>query len=194
MLEGRKGEKVKQAEKLTYELKRNIDIEYKRRAIRFMEEQAKSNRPFFLYYNHSLMHIPVVPRDEYKGKSGNGDWSDCLLELDGDFGELLDTINALGLRDNTIVVLAGDNGNEEMLLNRGTAGFFEGSYFTGMEASLRTPCIARWKPGGIHLLERREDVRCQMAEFQTSAGAAKVFHRPGSTVGQSACRQSGYRS
>jgi arylsulfatase len=148
MLEGRKGEKVKQAEKLTYELKRNIDIEYKRRAIRFMEEQAKSNRPFFLYYNHSLMHIPVVPRDEYKGKSGNGDWSDCLLELDGDFGELLDTINALGLRDNTIVVLAGDNGNEEMLLNRGTAGFFEGSYFTGMEASLRTPCIARW-PGKI---------------------------------------------
>jgi arylsulfatase A-like enzyme len=35
-----------------------------------------------------------------------------------------------------------------MLLHRGTAGFFEGSYFTGMEGSLRTPCIARW-PGRI---------------------------------------------
>jgi hypothetical protein len=66
MLEGRKGGKVKQADKLTYELKRNIDVEYKRRAFRFVEENAKSKRPFFLYFNHSLMHIPVVPRDEYK--------------------------------------------------------------------------------------------------------------------------------
>ena len=148
MLEGRKGETLKQAEKLTFDLKRNVDVDYKRRAFGFMEEQAKGHKPFFLYFNHSLMHIPVVPRDEYKGKSGNGDWADCLLQLDGDFGELLDKLDALGLRDNTIVVFAGDNGNEEMLLHRGTAGFFEGSYFTGMEASLRTPCIARW-PGRI---------------------------------------------
>ncbi len=146
MLEGRKGKKVKEGEKLTFDLKRNVDVEYRRRAFRFMEGQAQ--RPFFLYFNHSLMHIPVVPRDEYKGKSGNGDWADCLLQLDGDFGALLDKLDALGLRDNTIVVFAGDNGNEEMILHRGTAGFFEGSYFTGMEASLRTPCIARW-PGKI---------------------------------------------
>ncbi len=148
MLEGRKGAKVKEAEKLTCDLKRNVDVEYQRRAFGFLEEQAQAKRPFFLYYNHSLMHIPVVPRDEYRGKSGNGGFADSLLQLDGDFGDLLDKLDALGLRDNTIVVFAGDNGNEEMLLNRGTAGFFEGSYFTGMEASLRTPCIARW-PGKI---------------------------------------------
>ncbi len=148
MLQGRKGEKVTQAGRLTFDLKRNVDVEYKLRAFRFIEENSRAKRPFFLYFNHSLMHIPVVPRDEYKGKSGNGDWADSLLQLDGDFGELLDKIDALGLRENTIVVFAGDNGNEEMLLNRGTAGFFEGSYFTGMEGSLRTPCIARW-PGKI---------------------------------------------
>ena len=39
------------------------------------------------------MHIPVTPRDEYRGRSGNGDWADCLLQLDGDFGELLDTLS-----------------------------------------------------------------------------------------------------
>jgi arylsulfatase A-like enzyme len=135
---------MRKAEKLTYDLKRNIDVEYKRRALLFMEENAQSPRPFFLYYNHSLMHIPVVPRNEYKGKSANSDWADCLLQLDGDFGEFLDKIDTLGLRENTIMVFAGDNGNEEMLLHRGTAGYFEGSYFTGMEGSLRTPCIARW--------------------------------------------------
>jgi arylsulfatase len=148
MLEGRKGEKVREAEKLTYDLKRNVDVEYKRRAFGFMEDAARTGRPFFLYFNHSLMHIPVVPRDEYAGKSGNGDFADCLLQLDGDFGELLDTLDVFGLRENTIVVFAGDNGNEEMLLHRGTGGFFEGSYFTGREAALRTPCIARW-PGKI---------------------------------------------
>ncbi len=80
-------------------------------------------------------------REVYRGQSGNGNWADCLLQLDGDFGDLLDKLDELGLRDNTIVVFAGDNGPEEMLLWRGTAGFFEGSYFTGMEVSLRTPCL-----------------------------------------------------
>jgi hypothetical protein len=94
MLDGRKGEKVKRAEKLSYDLKRNIDIEYKRRAFLSMEQNAASKRPFFLYYGHSRMHVPVVPRDEYKGKSGNGDWGDCLLQLDGDFGQFLDKTDA----------------------------------------------------------------------------------------------------
>jgi arylsulfatase len=98
------------------------------------------------------MHIPVVPRDEYKGKSGQGDWADSLLQLDGDFGDILDKLDELGISDNTIVVFAGDNGNEEMILNRGTAGYWEGSYFTGMEGSLRTPCLVRWPervPAGV---------------------------------------------
>jgi len=78
LLEGRKGEKVEKKEKLTYDVKRNLDVEYQRRNFRFIEENAKAERPFFLYYNHTLMHIPVVPRDEYKGKSSQGDWADCL--------------------------------------------------------------------------------------------------------------------
>jgi arylsulfatase len=122
-----------------------------------MEESAQAGRPFFLYFNHTLMHIPAVPRDEYRGRSGNGDWGDCLLQLDGDFGELLDRIDALGLTEDTIVVFAGDNGNEEHLLNRGTAGFFEGSYFTGMEGSLRTPCLARW-PGHIAAGQKSNEI------------------------------------
>ena len=157
MREGYKGEKVREAGRLSLDLKLSADVEYKRRAFRFMEENAQSKRPFFLYFNHTLMHMPAVPRPEYKGKSGNGEWSDALLELDGDFGEMLDKIDALGLQQDTIVVFAGDNGNEEQLLHRGTAGFFEGSYFTGMEAALRTPCIARW-PGRIAADVRSNEV------------------------------------
>ncbi len=41
-------------------------------------------------------------------------------------------------------MFAGDNGPEEVLLRRGTPGYWEGSYFAGGEGNLRTPCIARW--------------------------------------------------
>jgi arylsulfatase len=132
----------------TYEVRRDIDAEFNRRATRFLHDNAASGTPFFLYFNHSMMHLPVVPRAEYQGTSGSGDWADSLLELDGDFGGLLDQIDTLGLRDNTIVVFAGDNGNDDALLHRGTPGFWEGSYFTGMEGSLRTPCVVRW-PGHV---------------------------------------------
>ena len=154
VLEGRKGEQVHEIGQLTYEVRRDIDAEYSRRATRFIQESAAAGKPFFLYFNHSLMHTPVVPREEYKDKSGNGDWADSLLELDGDFGALLDQIDTLGLRDNTIVVFAGDNGNEDYsLLVSGTPGYWEGSMCTGMEGSLRTPCLVRWPghvPAGWH--------------------------------------------
>ena len=88
--------------------------------------------------------MPTIPRLEFKGKSGNGDWADCLLELDHDFGELLDTLEELGVADDTIVVFAGDNGAEEQVLWRGSPGVFEGSYFSSSEGGLRTPCLIRW--------------------------------------------------
>jgi arylsulfatase len=153
MLEQRKGRRPRRAGKLTYELKRNVDTDYLSRATDFIRDNRANSRPFFLYYNPTLMHLPNVPRDEYKGRSGNGPWADCLLQMDGDFGVLLDVLHQHGIADDTIVVLAGDNGNEEALLHRGSSGFWEGSYFTGQEASLRTPCLIRWpghvKAGGL---------------------------------------------
>ena len=68
--------------------------------------------------------------------------------MDADFGTLLDLLDELNIADNTIVVFAGDNGPEDTLPWRGTAGFWDGSYFTGMEGSLRTPCLIRW-PGHV---------------------------------------------
>ena len=149
MVEIKKGElDVTVGEQLTYEHRQVVDVEYKRRAVAFMERQVADGQPFFVYFNHSMMHLPCVPRAEFDGKTGNGEWADSLLELDSDFGDLLDEIDRLGVRDDTIVVFAGDNGPDDMLLWRGSPGFWEGSYFAGGEGSLRTPCIARW-PGTI---------------------------------------------
>ena len=63
--------------------------------------KAGQDVPFFVYFNHSLMHMPVIPREEFKGKTGHGDWADSLLELDTDFGALLDLLDELDLAGNT---------------------------------------------------------------------------------------------
>jgi len=151
VLESRKGEKVRAVKQLTQEVRRDIDAEFLARSKAFMKRSVEANKPFFLYFNHSLMHFPILPRSEFKGKSGQGEWADCLLQLDADFGTLLDYLKELGIDGDTIVVFSGDNGPEEMEPWRGHPGFFDGSYFTGMEGSLRTPCLVRYPgkvPGG----------------------------------------------
>ena len=139
-------------EQLTMETKKTCDLEYQKRAIKFMEKSVKADKPFYCYFNHSLMHFPMSPRDEFVGKSTNGDWGDCLLMLDHDFGVLLDKLDELGVADNTIVVMCGDNGAEDHLAGRGTGGFFDGSYFSSAEGGIRTPLLIRWPnriPAGI---------------------------------------------
>ncbi len=145
---GTKGGPVEDLEQLTMEVRRDIDSEYLTRAEAFIRRSVAAGTPFYVYFNHSMLHLPTVPRDEFKGKSGAGDWADCLLEMDADFGTLLDLLDELNIADNTIVVFAGDNGPEDALPWRGTAGYWDGSYFTGMEGSLRTPCLIRW-PGHV---------------------------------------------
>jgi arylsulfatase len=126
MHEGRKGEGVKPilSQQLTMEMKKTCDLEYQKRGLDFMERSVSAGKPFFLYFNHSLLHFPMLPRDEFAGKSTNGEWGDCLLMLDHDFGVLLDKLDELGVADNTIVVYCGDNGAEDHLVGRGTGGFF----------------------------------------------------------------------
>lgn len=144
VLESRKGGKVLEVKQLTQDVRRDIDAEFLARSKTFIKQSVDARKPFLLYFNHSLMHLPILPRAEFKGKSRQGDWADCLLQLDADFGTLLDYLKDLGIDDNTIVVFSGDNGPEEMEPWRGHSGFFEGSYFTGMEGSLRTPCLIRY--------------------------------------------------
>ncbi|WP_036497367.1 sulfatase-like hydrolase/transferase [Nocardia aobensis] len=139
---------VTAGEQLTLDVRRDVDLDYLTRTARFIRAATAAGQPFFVYFNHSLMHMPVLPRLDFAGRTGNGDWADALLELDTDFGTVLDLLDELGIGGDTVVVFAGDNGPEEMLPWRGTPGYWEGSYFAGGEGNLRTPCIVRW-PGHI---------------------------------------------
>jgi arylsulfatase len=164
---------VTECEHLTLDVRRDCDVEYLCRAEAFMRRNVADDTPFFVYFNHSMMHMPVIPRAEFHGKSGQGDWADSLLELDTDFGALVALLDDLGVAENTLVVFAGDNGPEEVLLWRGTPGYWEGSYFAGGEGNLRTPCIVPW-PQHVPAGRVSDDIMHVTDWFTTLLDAAGV--------------------
>lgn len=148
VVESTRNSPVREIEQLTVDVKLDLDVEYMRRSKDFIDRSVAAQKPFFLYFNHTLMHMPVAPREAFRGRTGHGPWADALAQLDADFGELLDYLDEKGVGDNTIVVFSGDNGAEELAPDRGHSGFWQGSYFTGMEGSLRTPAMVRY-PGVV---------------------------------------------
>ncbi|MEP0713134.1 arylsulfatase [Algoriphagus sp.] len=130
------------------ENRRLIDEELTDRSIDFITKQVEDKKPFFLYLPYTLAHLPTLPNPKFEGKSGNGTWADVLMEIDYNTGRILDAIDDLNIRENTIVIWMSENGPEEAPSWFGTAGYWRGHYFTALEGSLRTPCLIRW-PGKI---------------------------------------------
>jgi arylsulfatase len=146
--EAKRGEVPKKVADYTLETRRSIDGDLNKRAIDFMKRQVKAGKSFFAYIPYTQPHLPTLPHKDFINKTGNGDFADVIAEMDHRAGEILDAIDNLGIRDNTIVVWTSDNGPEEAAGWNGTAGFWRGGYFTALEGSMRTPFLIRW-PGNI---------------------------------------------
>jgi arylsulfatase A-like enzyme len=146
--EARKGEKARQVAPLNLDTRRTIEAEITNRTVDFIKRNASAGKPFYAYVSSSMVHMPVMPNPDFAGKTGNGDWADCLAEMDYRTGQILDAIKEAGIEDNTIVVFTSDNGPEATHPWEGDSGPWRGTYFTAMEASLRAPFIIRW-PGKI---------------------------------------------
>lgn len=146
--EAHKGARPRQVASLDLENRRTMEAEITTRAVDFIKRNANEGKPFFAYVSSSLVHMPVFPHPDFVGKTGNGDWADTLAELDHRTGQILDAIGDAGVEKNTIVIFASDNGPEATHPWEGDSGPWRGTYFTGMEASLRAPFIIRW-PGKV---------------------------------------------
>ena len=143
-----KREEARKIGVLDVEQRRLMEAEITRRSIDFMRRQVKAGKPFYAYVSFSLMHFPTLPNPEFAGRTGNGDWADCLAEMDYRTGQILGAIKELGIEEDTLVIFTSDNGPEATHPWEGSAGPWRGTYFTAMEASLRTPFIIRW-PGKV---------------------------------------------
>ena len=126
---------------------------YTDQGIAFIERNK--DKPFFLYLAHTMVHSVIAASPTFKGKSQGGLYGDTVEELDHHTGRLLDAIDKLGLRDNTIVIFTTDNGPwnnlQEVLAKRhngavawGSSGPLREGKGSTYEGGLRVPCVVRW--------------------------------------------------
>jgi arylsulfatase A-like enzyme len=131
--EARKGEKPRVVASLNVDNRRTMEAEITSRAVQFIKRNASAGKPLYAYIPFSLVHMPTLPNLEFAGKTGNGDWADCLAEMDYRTEQVLDAIKQAGIEDNTLVVFASDNGPEATDPWEGDSGPWRGTYFTAME-------------------------------------------------------------
>ena len=137
VMEGRRGTDPKELGVYDLEKRRVIDGEFTAKAVDYIRRKAKGEKPFFLFIPYTQTHLPVEPSPAFHGKTGNGRWADVLAQTDHYIGRLLDVIDEMGIRENTIFIFTADNGAEAMVPHQGFSGPWRGSYFTGLEGSLR---------------------------------------------------------
>jgi len=138
---------------LTKKRMETFDEEVSEKAISFIEKAAKEDKPFFLWWNSTKMHIFTHLKDELDGKTGLGIYADGMVEHDRQVGELLAKLKELGIDENTIVMYSTDNGAEAFTWPDGGTTMFRGEKNTQWEGGYRVPCAIKWpgviKPGTV---------------------------------------------
>jgi arylsulfatase len=125
-----------------------IDDEITKMTLDYLDKAAKSDKPFFLWWNSTRMHIFTHLKPASEGKTGLGVEADGMVEHDAMVGQILDKLKELGLDKNTIVMYSTDNGAEEFSWPDGGTTPFRGEKNTNWEGGYRVPCAMRW-PGVI---------------------------------------------
>jgi arylsulfatase len=165
---GKRGEEPRELYVYDRARRRTIDREITDHAIDFIKRNAAAEQPFFAFLPYTQTHEPVDAHPDYVGKTGNGSFADVLAQTDAYVGELLDTIDELGLTDDTIVIFTADNGREGVPRSFGFTGPWRGRMFSPCEGSLRVPFLIRW-PGTIPEKQVSNDIVHVIDLFPTLA-------------------------
>ncbi|MET4389035.1 arylsulfatase A-like enzyme [Bradyrhizobium sp. F1.4.3] len=150
-----------------------VDEEFLGAAKDFIGRQAKADKPFFVWFNSTRMHVFTHLKKESLGKTGKGIHADGMVEHDGMVGELLKQLDDLGIADNTIVLYTTDNGAEIALWPDGAMTPFHGEKGTTWEGGMRIPMMVRW-PGVVKPGTQYNDIISLIDWFPTLCAAAGI--------------------
>jgi len=173
VMSAKKGEKPVEGAVYNRAKRATIDREITDQAIDFMTRMSGAGKPFFAYLPYTQTHEPVDPHPDFYGSTGNGSFADVLAQTDVYVGELLDTVDGLGIRDDTIFIFTSDNGREGVPRSFGFTGPWRSGMFSPYEGSLRVPFLVRW-PDQIPAGRVSNEIVHQMDVFSTVAGFAGV--------------------
>ncbi len=153
--------------------------------VKWINDQRDRDGPFFLYVPFNSPHAPIVPTDEFTGKSKAGGFGDFMTQTDDAAGRILQALSDNGFADNTIVLFTADNGAEHYAYDRirnfghRSSGPLRGLKRDLYEGGHRVPFIVRWpgtvKPGAVsEALVSQVDIMATLAaavgaELPTSA-------------------------
>ncbi|MEP5341952.1 MAG: arylsulfatase [Algibacter sp.] len=123
-----------------------------KKTVGFINKNAKSDEPFFVYMPLPAPHTPILPTDEFKGKSGlDNPYGDFVIMVDWVVGEIMKSLEEQGIADNTILVFTSDNGcsNQADFEQLATKKHDPSYVFRGHKADIfegghRVPYVVRW--------------------------------------------------
>ena len=130
-----------------------VDLVFLEKSKEFLQQHVANSpdKPFFLYHAMQAVHLPSFAADPFKGKTDSGPHGDFIFEMDYIVGELLQTLERLGVAENTLVMFASDNGPEVPTVldmrkthNHDGARPWRGVKRDQWEGGHRTPFIVRW--------------------------------------------------
>ncbi|MEM1295219.1 MAG: arylsulfatase, partial [Verrucomicrobiota bacterium] len=119
--------------------------------VKFIDEHAKSEKPFFIYFPLNAPHTPIVPTEEWKGKSGLNVYADFTMQVDWTVGEVLKSLDRNGIAENTLILFTTDNGcsPQANIPELEAAGHDQNFIYRGHKADIyegghRVPFLVRW--------------------------------------------------
>jgi arylsulfatase len=177
--DGKGGQTVEDTGQLTKKRMETIDEETLASAKDFITRNQKAGTPFFCWWNATRMHFRTHVKAANRGKSGQDEYADGMVEHDGQVGELLKLLDDLGIANDTIVFYSTDNGPHYNAWPDAGTTPFRSEKNSNWEGAYRVPAFARW-PGrfqaGVTLngLVAHED---WMVTLLTAAGMPDVKER-----------------
>jgi len=143
---------------------------YTERAVKFIEKNKE--RPFFLYVAHNMPHVPLFVSEKFKGRSKRGLYGDVIMEIDWSVGQILSTLERLGIDEETLVIFTSDNGPWLSYGDHaGSALPLREGKGTTWDGGTREPTLMRW-PGKIPAGKVCREPAMTIDIFPTIAGLA----------------------